>query len=207
MDNQTAKLTEKKEIQDLEARYKRIYGAVAFPGKRPGFAVVAGMINEEHFESNDIYLIDEFESIDMRELIRQCGVLDFKYKPEVWVGDRLNSASDFFIKEMNEDFKSSRRTFSLSLTPILNMKKPYEFICPQLKHLLNEDRRQLFLLEDSKVVGELSVINPSQITELEFGEHPAIEALAFAVFELRNRGDGMTVEEARESWARHRRYY
>ncbi len=133
MDNQTAKLTEKKETQDLEDRFTRIYGAVAFPGKRPGFAVVVGMIKEEHFESHDIYLIDEFESVDMRELIRQCGVLDYKYKPEEWIGNRLNDAADRFINEMNEDFKSSRRTFSLSLTPILDMNKPLD-LCLYRSH-------------------------------------------------------------------------
>ena len=206
MDIQTAQITEKPETQDLEARYKRIYGAVAFPGKRSGFAVVVGMIHEEHFESHDIYLIDEFESADMRELIRQCGVLDYKYKPEVWIGDRRNDAADRFIKEMNEEFKSSRRSFGLSSTPILDMKNPYEFICPQLKNLLNEKRRQLFLGE-SKLVGELSVIDPFQIAEFEFGDHPAIEALAFAVVELSNRGVRMTAEESREIWARHRRHY
>lgn len=206
MDIQTAQSTEKPETQDLEARYKRIYGAVAFTGKRPGYAVVVGMIHEEHFDSHDIYLIDEFESADMRELIRQCGVLDYKYKPEVWIGESRNDAADRFIKEMNKEFKSSRRTFSISLTPILEMKQPYEFICPQLKHLLNEKHRQLFL-GDSKLVGELSVIDPFQIAELEFGEHPAIEALAFAIIELRNRGPGMTPEESQDIWARHRMSY
>ena len=204
MDIQTAELTDKPETQDLEARYKRIYGAVAFTGKRPGFAVVVGMIHEEHFESHDIYLIDEFESKDLRELIRQCGVLDYKYKPEAWIGNRLNDAADRFIKEMNKDFKSSRRSFELSLTPILNIKNPYEFICPQLKHLLNEKRKQLFLGE-SKLIGELSVIDPFQIAELEFGDHPDIEALAFAVIELRNSGPRMPAEESREIWDRHRK--
>jgi len=204
MDMQTAQSTDKSETQGLEARYKRIYGAVAFTGKCPGYAVVVGMIQEEHFESHDIYLIDEFESADMRELIRQCGVLDCKYKPEVWIGNRLNDAADRFIKEMNKEFKSSRRFFGLRSTPILDMKNPYEFICPQLKHLLSKKRRQLFL-EDSKLVAELDGIDPFQISEFEFGDHPAIEALAFAVIELRNRGHGMTADEAKEIWARHRR--
>lgn len=206
MDTQTAQLTEKLVTQDLEARYKRIYGAVAFPGKRPGFAVVAGMIQEEHFESHDIYLIDEFESVDLRELIRQCGVMDYKYKPEVWVGDSRNDAACRFISMMNEEFKSTRRSFGLSSTQILDMKNIYEFIFPQLKYLLNEDpsKRQLFL-GDSKLVGELLVVDPFKINELEFGDHPAIEALAFAVMELRNSGPSMTLEDIKESKARHRR--
>lgn len=204
MDIHSLELTKKLLTDDLEDRYKRIYGGVAFPGKRPGFAVVVGMIREEHFDSHDIYLIDEFESMDLRELIRECGVLDYKYKPEVWIGDSRNKAADRFIKEMNKEFKLSRRKFGLSLTPILDMKNPYQFICPKLKQLLNVKRRHLFL-ESSKVVGELSVIEPSEISEFDFGEYPAIEALAFAVVELGSRGSGMTVEESRELWARHRR--
>jgi len=203
IDTKTVQLTK---TQDLEARYKQIYGAVAFPGKRPGFAVMVGMIHEEHFESHDIYLLDGFESADMRELIRQCGVLDYKYKPELWIGDRLNDAADRFIREMNEEFKSSRRRFTLSSTQILDMKQPYSYILPELKRMLNKDHRQLFL-EDSKVVDDLGIIEPSQIPEIEFGDFPAVEALAFAVIEMRGRGKGMTADEAKEIWNKHIKPY
>lgn len=207
MELETASLVQESDIdEDLRLRYKQIYGGVGIPGKQPGFAVVVGMSHERHFDNHDIYLLDEFESADMRELIKQCGVLDYKYKPAIWVGDSKNNAADRFIKEMNKDFESSRRSFGLSLTQILDMEQPYSYILPKLKWLLDEDRRQLFLKE-SKVADYLATIEPPKIPEMEFGDFPAIEALAFAVIEMRRRGGAgpMTAEESKEIWARYNR--
>jgi len=204
METETVKLVQESDGENLKLRYKQIYGGVGIPGKRPGFAVVVGMSHEMHFDNHDIHLLDEFESADTREIIKQCGVLDYKYRPAIWVGDSFNDAADRFVKEMNKDFESSQRSFTLNSTQILDMKQPYSYILPKLKWLLDKDRRQLFLGQ-SKVVDYLAIIEPSQIPEMEFGDFPAIEALAFAVIEMRERdGAGsMTADDAKEIWARH----
>ena len=148
---------------------------------------------ERHLDGYDIYLLDEFESFDIRELVRQCGVMNFKYSPDQWIGDQKNAASSQFIEEMNREsiqkhehelsFAVPKRQFSLCLTPMLEMKNLYSYILPQIKELLKHS--QLFLKE-SKVVNYLRSIQESEISELEKGEYPAIEALAFAVLELRS---------------------
>jgi hypothetical protein len=48
---------------------------------------------------------------------------------------------------------------------------------------MHPERRRLFL-KDSKVANYLGEIEESEITELERGSYPAIEALAFAVIEM-----------------------
>ncbi len=56
---------------------------------------------------------------------------------------------------------------------------------PMLKSRLREDRRELFL-GDSKLKNFMSAIQVEDLSELEFGAFPAIEALAFVVMGLRD---------------------
>lgn len=180
------------EIDALQETCKVVCGGVSWPGKRPGFAVVLAMNGFGHFDSYDICLLDEYESFDIRSLVRQCGVLDYKYKPEYWIGDRHNDAADSFIDEMNREFKlpeesqKKRKPFCLFSTPLLDMNCLYQHILASLKNLLDKERRQLFL-KDSAVVNYLGSIEPAEIVALELGDYPAIEALAFAVIEMRDR--------------------
>jgi len=181
-------------IADLKRESRLICGGVSWPGKRPGFAVVLAMHPEKHLDSYDVYLLDEFESFDMRQLVRQCGVLDFKYRPKMWIGDSRNDAAARFINEMNDERQRSddrwrrRRLFSVSRTMMLEMERLYQYILPQIKRLLDKDRRQLEL-RDSKILNYLSMIDSAEIADLELGDYPAIEAIAFAVLEMRSRNE------------------
>jgi len=151
---------------------------------------VVGMAWDKHFDSHDIYLLAEFESYDTRELVRQCGALDARYKPAVWIGDNRNQAADRFIAELERELATQRerpsRAFCVSPTIMLEMKELYPYVLPQLKALLDTAHRMLFL-KDSKTIGYLAAVEQNEIGELAFGAYPAIEALAFAVIELRER--------------------
>ena len=188
----------------LDLQCKAVFGAVAFPDRRPGFAVIATMGKDKRCGSYDFALLDEFESSSMRDIVRQCGVLDLKYTPAMWIGDSKNDAADRFIDEMNEDLKSAdgykeRRRFYLTSTSLLDIERPYPYILDTLKELLNPERRHLFL-KDSKVRSYLAEIETGDVAELAWGAYPAIEALAFVIIEMRDReGKGyMTKEEWRE---------
>lgn len=198
MDIKTSELGQVFSDKELKQQFKEIYGGVSWQGERPGFAVVLGMDKRQHYDSHDIYLLDEYESFDMRQLVQQCGVLDFKYQPTVWIGDNRNNAADRLIREMNASFSRNRQewSFSLSSTTMLKMEDLYHYILSKLKELLDEERRQLFL-RDSKILNYLSTIEPSEISDLELGSYPAIEALAFATIEMRKRSKQpcMTLEE------------
>ena len=193
MDLRTTELGRTFTYAELQTHCRAVWGGVSFPGKRAGFAIIAAVLNEKHFDSHDISLLDEYESFDMRKLIRQCGALNFKYRPSLFFGDWKNDAAGHFIDELNEDNRQKRerdstiprRQFELSYTPMLEMENLYSFILPQLKDLLTAERRQLFL-KGSKIVGYLSEIEDAQISELAIGSFPAIEALAFSVIELRD---------------------
>jgi len=193
-DLKRAKLGEASGGHGLGLCSKAVYGGIAWPGKRPGFAAVLAMSHDRHFESYDIYLLDEFESFDTRELVRRCGIFNHKYNPDVWIGDRRNDAGDRFIHEMNDEFELPQRMsvqerqFFLTSTPVLEMEQLYQYILPSIKKLLDPERRQLFL-RDSRVLNYLREVELNDITELELGHYPAIEAIAFAVLEMLQRGD------------------
>jgi hypothetical protein len=186
--------------RELKSCYRQIFGGVVWPGKNPGFAVVIGMGHKKHFGSHDIYLLDEFQSFDIRELVRKCGALNFRYQPAMWIGDDKNDAADRFVREANRESQvkesqknywwssapQRRRQFYVCPTPILDRDHPYPYIMSELKSLLDEDHRQLFL-KDGMTANYLSGIEPEKVSTFEFGKFPAIEALAFAVTEMRHR--------------------
>ena len=176
---------------ERKENFRLIYGGVSWPGKNPGFAVVVGMGKKRHLNSYDIFLLEEYESFDIRELVRQCGVLNFKYRPSLFFGDWKNDAAGHFIDELNEDNRQKRerdstiprRQFELSYTPMLEMERLYQLILPQIKELC---RLKQLIIKEGKIANCLRSIQENEISELELGNHPSIEALAFAAMELRD---------------------
>jgi hypothetical protein len=181
-----------------------IYGGVAWPGKRPGFALVVGMDRKRHFDSHDIYLLDEYESFDIRKLVRQCVALDRKYfisytgysrtdSPGRWIGQSKNDAAYRLLQEVNDEFSRDSRDdiddltyyFSIDPTPLYEMENLYPYILAEIKELLDPERRQLFLKE-SKVANYLSGINPEEVVDMQLGDYPAVEALGIVVAEMRS---------------------
>jgi len=181
-----AELGQSFDIGELKHCCKAVYGGVSWPGKRPGFAVVVAMNHAPSSDTHEICLLAESESMSLREVVRQCGVLDFKYEPKTWIGDGKYGAATRFIDEINENRRERKQRIFSPYEPfeLLEMKPLYPYILDEIKRLLAQDRRQLFLPGDSKIPNYLSEIEPGEIAELELGAYPAIEALAFAVVEL-----------------------
>jgi len=186
-------MNEQNDNQESQRRYDKKYGGVAFPGKLPGFAVVVGMEQEKlsiPSEHRHVYVLDEFESEDLRHLLRQCRALGFKHGPERWIGNSRHDAAQRFICEMNAESKDSaqpyakyKQKFNLTATCILDMEHPFPYILPELKRMLGPNEKQLFFGQ-SKIAEYLTAIQAEEIPDLEFGEFPAIEALGFAVIEM-----------------------
>ena len=181
-----AKLGQSFEIKELQRCCKVVYGGIAWPAKRPGFAVVVAMDRFKQYgtQIHEICLLDEFESRDMWELVKQCGALNFKYNPSAWIGDNQNPTADQFRRQINTE--THGRCFSVSRTSMLDMDQPYQHILQNIVHMVNEERRELFL-KGSRIIEYLREIDEDAEIELELGEYPAIEALAYAVLEMKKR--------------------
>jgi hypothetical protein len=165
--------------EQLSKECHLIYGGISLPGKQPGFAVVVAADKKRH---SDMYILDETESFDPMELIYQSGALDFKYLPSYWIGDFRKPEAAKFSEDFNNQ-SGHRRNFSLTWTPLLDMKSLYSYILPQIKELC---RLKQLVIKEGKIANYLRSIQENEISELGLGDWPAIEALAFAVLELRD---------------------
>jgi hypothetical protein len=70
---------------------------------------------------------------------------------------------------------------------ISQMDRPYEYMLPHLKNVLEKDR---LILKDALVIQDLRSIDQVDPPDLKIGDYPAIEALAFAeekIFEIHQR--------------------
>jgi len=176
-DVKSAELGEPFENMALKNCCKAVYGGVAWPGQRPGFAVVVVMSRKKFPEGHHICLLDEYESFDMRELIRHCGMLDSKYEPYRWFGDTRNDSAEEFMFEMRAD-----SGFRLSETDLIEKEPFYDYVLGKLKELCDEKHRRLFL-KDSKVRNYMAEIEQGQVAELKRGDFPPLEALIYAAVE------------------------
>jgi hypothetical protein len=168
---------------EMNKACKAIFGGVSWPGKRPGYSIVVAMDLHRRFDSYEVCVLAEYESPSVRELVRQCDILDYTYEPKKWIGDWKNDAADKFIRELNSEKTKQVPKFSVNLTPMLEMENLYPYMLDELKRLLDANRRMLFL-KDAKVVNYLGDIEAEDIAELKLGEYPAIEATCFAVLTM-----------------------
>jgi hypothetical protein len=68
MDLKETELGQTLNFRELRNQCEAIRGIIAWPGMNLGFAIVVGIDHNRHLDSHDIYLLDEFESFDMRKL-------------------------------------------------------------------------------------------------------------------------------------------
>ena len=179
-DIKKAELSEAFEIHDLNRCCRAVYGGIGWPSsKKPGFAVVMAIARNEQTGEYEICILNEFESSLYREIIRHCEALDSKYEPNMWIADTTNDSAEEIKHKMRDEVG-----FDLSETDLVEMKPLYPLLLDTLKELLNPEHRQLFLQDNSKLLKYMGDIEEGQDAKLEFGDYPAIEALAFAVIEM-----------------------
>lgn len=173
---------EKQFDRNERLKYRKIVGAISWPGKRPGFAVVIGQTQKIRFLTPDLIQLDEAENNDVRGLVRACNGLDCFYQSSYWLCDTKNAAGIQFIREINRE--RNKNSFRTRQSPLLDMQTAYQYFFPMLRELLVKERRQLFLKDEGKLKNYMFMPQEPELPTLQFGDYPAIEALAFAVMEL-----------------------
>jgi len=165
---------------ELKDQCKVIVGGIAWPGKQPGFGVILALDAQKYYEGGHIILLDEVESFRLGELIRKCEGLNLKYRPKFWSGDNKNAAAGKFMLD-----SQSNSPFWVSHSSILDLEQPYSYTLTIIQDLLRDGSRRLFL-KSSTISGHLGTIKQEDVASLQVGDLPAIEALAFAVCELKD---------------------
>lgn len=182
-------------------KYKKIYGALALPGKGKCFAVIVG---RERHAAERVVLLDEVECGDLRKLVRDCGAFEYFYAPEVFFGDTDNPTLMAFIQEMNKDTEApGDKPFKLRRTKLLDKKNDLlSYILPMLRNMIE---RGHLVLKNGKTKTYLNQPQEADLSTIELGDYPAIEALAYAVLEidrLRNVRRGKPQERANNEYER-----
>jgi hypothetical protein len=175
---------------DVKSHCRTTIGAVAWPGKFPGFAVVLAVTGSKKEPPYEILLLDEAESGDLAELIHKCNALDLRYTPERWIGDNQKKAAEKIIAKLvatrqpRNEYEEPPRVFSgVYPNSVVGLNDElYAYAMPILKSRLHEDNRQLFL-KTSKVLDYMGQIKEQEIPFMKRGDYPAIEALAYAAQE------------------------
>lgn len=209
-DIKTSRLGEHIEYVDMIDATQAVWGGIAWPCEdRAGYIVVVGACKERHLGGYELCVLDDYESFDVRELIRQCVAMDLKYwvswrridqsgDPEGrWLADETHAAARVFLSEANAEFRRESRLHQslqkpreirIRHTALLEKERLYDFLLPQIKLWLQPDRMLLYL-KDSKVALHLQgfdAIDASDISGLKIGYCPAIEALGYVTVELQN---------------------
>jgi len=182
--------------QDLWKHFAAVAGGVAYPGKRPGFAVVAGLRPVAGERHHEICVLDEVESPDLGQLLRLCRGLIPKYhyprSPDEffrWFGNRRSTAAETLIRDLNGTASGPRmHDLTIRSTAILDMETPYAFMVAKIREYTSEGQKTLHL-RGSRVTSGLTEIPQGELSELAFGSYPAVEALAFVVEGLRKEAD------------------
>lgn len=182
------------------AMYPCRCAGVAWPGKEVGYAVVLGLARETVHHPYSAYVIDEYESGDIADLIRQCCVLDAKWSPDRWMGNRDNEAAQMILWQVVSKYALEHGNWrGLSICPPIYMehKRPYEYMIPQIKDMLKlqvygEIEIRKLYLKGCMAVPRLQTLDTQDLTEFKWGERPHIEALAFAALEIFALYENMT---------------
>ena len=183
VDIETAELGHTFADSELKDQCKVIMGGIAWPGKEAGYGVILALGINEHWQGGRIYLLDEVKSFDLGELILKCEALDLKYKPKYWSGDDKNAAAGQFMLDIQ-----SKSRFWVSHSSVIDMDQPYPYMMATIKDLLRDDSgddNHRLNLKASVIFDHLGTIK-KDVVSLQLGDHPAIEALAFAVCELKD---------------------
>ncbi len=186
------------EGKDLEIG--RIVGGLAWPGEKPGFAVVIG---EDHYPRvgsglfNGLYhyhLLDEFEEWDLGKLLTRCTdftgyfkIKDFyartSYKPSMdWIYSwNRNEKEEFYPSYVSGSKENGQITWQIN----------------NLLHCAN--KQTLHLSRGPKTEGylrEIQQIDISTATDMQF---PSVAALGYAVSSLTEYPPDL-IEEKRVSY-------
>jgi len=169
----------------LRRQCRATIGAVAWPGKNPGFGLVLAVTGGRDGLPYEFHLLDEVENEDLLRLVQKCDALDARYVPEQWIGDNQKKAAQQAVWRVAET-KQPRsggdgqgvRVLSVGRNALVDDDSLYEYAVPVLKTMLDEAERRLFL-KGSRVRDYLAQINAADLPFLQHGDYPAIEALAY----------------------------
>ena len=160
-------------------QYRYIIGGLAAPGKGRAFVVILGRKREG---LEEMVVLETMECLDLFELVHQAAMWDVFFKCDRWYGDAKNITMKEFIRQIRKEVPGSQ---AFNVCPTLLAEKKvgfYEWAMPTLREMITEGK--LILPPSGLLRDYLSKIDADDISSMELGSIPAVEALVFAAVEL-----------------------
>jgi hypothetical protein len=187
-----------------------VWGGVSWPsGENIGAVTVVGACQRRLPGGYELAVLEEFESFDVRAMVRQIEALEVKHWVSWprddqrgapcgrWIGDETHEAAKAFLGETNKWLASFRRKewygsaghriqIRLHPSPVAEMETLYEFLLPKFRGWLQKDRKLLYLKcgQAELALGQFEALDASDTSGLKAGDHPIIEALGYVCVEL-----------------------
>jgi hypothetical protein len=177
-------------------QFADIVGGVSYPGKRPGFAIIAGLRTIDRGEHCEVYVLDQFESVDLRKLLLWCHAAGSRYNiaPDPdrtfrWAGDYKHAAAGRIVGEINDENRSQphRDLLSICASSLLDSGVGFYAYIPSIIKERREQSHQSLFTRGSTVESYLNSIQSDHPADLRLGDYPAMEALAFVDTLLRQQ--------------------
>lgn len=182
-----------------DAKYKRIFAGIGWPGAKPGFIAIVGELR--HQVETKFVALDEDESFDTEELVSLAAGLDFFYKPERWIADTEDKANMKAVLYAKPDRRQYARKLRITPGRLKSLKdKVFRFLVPRLRSTIESG--ELDITMAPKLMSHLATIEDSQISSMTWGDCPALEAVAFATFELQESKGGKKYSHVHNSYDR-----
>jgi hypothetical protein len=178
--------------ETLRESFAVVQGGVAYPGRRPGHAIIAGLCPPKTRDDLEIHVLAETESPDLGELLRACRGLAKQYRmagtlrnePFLWTGDGKHVGAQQIIWRLNEETEGERDQLTVQTTTLIDGPSPYLSMLATLSEYTEPDHKRLYL-HNSKAAFAMNDIPPDEVADARLGDYPAIEALAFVVDAVR----------------------
>ena len=182
--------------ETLAQTFGAVMGGVAYPGRRPGFAVVAGLCRPNDEDDCEIHVLAEHESRDLGELLRACRGLGAKYRRAGmlrnerfrWIGDSKHVGAQDIIWRLNRDSDYQYDRLDIESTVLLDDPTPYLGMFSMLSAFTRLERKRLYL-HGCKAGLAMNEVPQDEVADCRFGDYPSIEALAFVARRLREQAE------------------
>ena len=176
--------------QDNIREYGRVFGGVAFPGERPGFAVAVGedrlpVVGNRHVYHQ--YLLGEFEAINHHDLLEGCIELSRHFNVDYFFW-RLSQSYENLSELWNRQQRQMGEPEMMIYQAEFSMDDGnIEQIMAIMRNRLRADNKMLDLTPQSKLNGYFGEFPATAIATAKDFEYPAISALGYASATLESR--------------------
>jgi hypothetical protein len=165
--------------------YRRIAGGLAWPGSKPGFAVVvAEGFRDPTFRDHPYYVLAEVEDMSLERLLQKCFELQRRWGVEEWYGQADDTPAMVLVSRFNEALTKSgvKEGIYVQYAPFVEEPGCFKYYTDILFGRLSN--KSLHIGEDKKLSVYIFDLPPDKRVSASPLDFPAVAALGFAVAAL-----------------------